>query len=419
MRFTIGVCATLCAFTAMAAPQTSAEMPLTLNQTFGLVLENNPQLQTAGFDTKAALARVRQQNQRTPWNLGVSLENFAGSGQLSGVDSLESTINVERVLETGNKPRLRGEAAKLESGLLSFEQDVQRLDILTEAAMRFLMVARAQADEALVLQNLALVQRTQKAVAQRFRVGKAAAAEKSRVNISLARAELALEEVEHRTSASRRQLGLLWGDFQPEFETVAADLLRLENDPDYTSLDRVLETNPSLARFATAERLSDVRLKLAQAAQRSDLDFSAGLRHFKKTDDVGMMLSVSMPLGSQKRARAYEQEAQALVEREPLLKQSRELALRATLFGLHQELLHARHRLEVLQVKVIPAAEKALRDYTRGYSAGRYSFLELTQAQDTLLQAKAEELDAALEHHQNRIQIDRLTGTALTTGVKQ
>ena len=64
------------------------------------------------------------------------------------------------------------------------------------------------------------------------------------------------------------------------------------------------------------------------------------------------------------------------------------------------------------------AAEQALGDYTRGYNAGRYSLLELTQAQETLLQARLEALDAAGDHHENRIQIDRLVGTDLVSGVQ-
>ena len=50
---------------------------------------------------------------------------------------------------------------------------------------------------------------------------------------------------------------------------------------------------------------------------------------------------------------------------------------------------------------------------------GRYSLVELTQAQETLLQARNEAINAAADHHQNRYQIDRLIGTDLTTGAQQ
>jgi outer membrane protein, heavy metal efflux system len=124
-----------------------------------------------------------------------------------------------------------------------------------------------------------------------------------------------------------------------------------------------------------------------------------------------------MPIGSAGRSSAYVIEAESLAAREPLLAQDQRLALRATLFGLHQELVHARDRFETYERRIIPAADKALADYSQGYAAGRYSLLELSAAQDTLLEARAEALSAAAEHHAVSIEIDRLIGVVPVNGV--
>lgn len=131
------------------------------------------------------------------------------------------------------------------------------------------------------------------------------------------------------------------------------------------------------------------------------------------------MLSLRMPLGSSRRSAAYTDEAEALAAREPLLADDQRLALRATLFELHQELLHARDRFDTWRNRIIPAADKALSDYRQGYSVGRYSLLELSAAQDSLLEARSEALAAAAEHHAVRIEIDRLIGSAPLNGVTQ
>ncbi len=54
-----------------------------------------------------------------------------------------------------------------------------------------------------------------------------------------------------------------------------------------------------------------------------------------------------------------------------------------------------------------------LRAYEKGYRAGRYSLLELIQAQETLLNARQEAIMAAASYHRYRIEIERLTGTGL------
>lgn len=423
MRFWIGACALIWAVTTNAASQAVTKTPLTLAQAIASVLENNPQLQAVDFDTRAAAARIRQQSQDTPWKLGVDLENLGGTGEASGVRGLETTLSLGRVLELGNKPHLRGEVARVQATLLRNEQDAQRLDLLAETARRFLNIAHAQAQQNLANERVALKQRTLEVVERRFKVGKAAKADRSRAQIDLARAELEQEETEHLIASARRSLAILWGEITPDFQQVHADLYRLEPTPDHAALEQLVEQNPSLVRLATQQRLADARIRLANASRKPNIELGGGVRHRNGPDDLGLMFTVRIPLGSRERATPLLDEAEALSAREPLLAMNKRLALHSTLFGLLQELIHARDVIEAMQERIIPAAKSALADYSKGYAAGRYSLLELTQAQDILLQARLEALNAAVDYQRNHTEIDRLTGAALSqtsnTGVSR
>lgn len=416
MRFRTGLLVLLWLVSASVAAKPDPASPLTLSEAIAMVLERNPQLQAAEFDARAAAARIRQQRQTTPWSVGAELENFAGTGARQGFDDVETTLSLGRVLELGDKPELRGEVARYDAGLLRHDQDAQRLDLLAEAARRYLEIARVQAQRALAQDRVELLQRTLDAVNKRIRVGKAPKAQRSRVEIDLGRAQLALEETEHQMRVARRRLAVLWGAFEPGFRQVGAELLRLDPEPEFAALSQRLENNPALARLATVERLADARVRLARAARRPDIDLRGGLKHFSATDDVGFVVSVRMPLGSTPRAAPFEDEAQALAAREPLLARNQRLALRVTLYSLHQELLHSRDRLQALRERIIPAARQTLEDYSAGFALGRYSLLELIEAQKSLLQARLEVIDAAVEHHAHFIEIERLIGAATPTG---
>lgn len=414
MRISIGAVALLYVLSTAIAV---ADVQLSLGQTIARVLENNPQLQAADFDARAAAARIDQQSAETPWQVGVDVENVAGRGVAKGVDDAETTLSLGRVLEFGGKAGLRGEVARLQAGLLRHEQDAERLDLLAEAASRFTALARVQAQRELAERQVELMRSTLRDVQRRVDVGKAPAAERSRVEIGLARAELALDESVHLLAVGRRQLAVLWGELEPDFTGVRADLMTLAQESSLDVLEQALDRNPALARLATAERLADARLRLAEARRQPDWEVNAGVRHFNRSDDVGLLFSVRVPLGSAGRAAPYQEEARLLAEREPLLARDRRLALRATLFELYQELRHDRDRFETLRDRIIPAAKQAHADYSRGYNAGRYSLLELTQARETLLQAQLEAIDAAADHHDNSIQIDRLLGADPSTEV--
>ena len=66
-----------------------------------------------------------------------------------------------------------------------------------------------------------------------------------------------------------------------------------------------------------------------------------------------------------------------------------------------------------LRETIIPQAKRALSDYEKGYKAGRYSFIELTEAQRILLDSRLEAVMSAANYHNYRIEIDRLTGAGL------
>lgn len=416
MRFQIGVYAL---FWMLSSPAHAAapDASLTLSQATALVLERSPRLQAADFDARAAAERIRQRGQSTPYSVGIATENFGGSGAASGADSLETTLSLSRVLEFGDKPERRGDVARLEAGLLRHDRDAERLDLLAETARRFLNLARVQADGELAEQRVELMRATLRTVEQRYRIGKTPEAELNRARIDLARAELLLEEVHHLLQVGRRQLAVTWGEFEPGFQRVRADLFELEAVPAFSTLEQAIQRNPAIERLATAERLADARLALARSRAQPDVGLSAGVRHLNRSDDVGVVLSLQVPLGSGSRSEPYLRESKALLAREPLLAEDRRLALRATLFGLHAELQHARHQLDTYRSRIIPSAEKMQADYSEGYRAGRYSLLELSTAREILLEARNGALTAAADYHVARIEIDRLIGATPLNGV--
>ena len=82
---------------------------LTLDQAIINVLESSPMLKAADFEAKAAAARIRTASQSPRYRGSIELENFAGSGYHNGTDLLETTLSLSKVLELGDKSKLRGD----------------------------------------------------------------------------------------------------------------------------------------------------------------------------------------------------------------------------------------------------------------------------------------------------------------------
>ena len=406
-------------FGSSFAAEPPTQGPLTLDKALVAVLENNPSLLAGDYQAQAAAARIRQAQQSTPVQVQLELENFAGSGKFSGDDLMEATLSLGKVLELGNKAGLRGDIARNEATLLSNEKDAERLDLLAEAARRFIHVVVDQERLKVARDKLALARRTAAIVDERVRVGKSPDTERRRVRIAVARAEMELEHAEHELATSRLKLATQWGHTEAKFSSARASLSTLDPVGSFEELAQLLERNPDLTRYASEQRLAESRLRLAQSRRRMNVEFSGGIRYFNITDDSALVLSASIPLGSASRAAPGIESSRLLSDQHPLLYQQRQLELHASLFEIYQELSHSFSASQTLREQIVPEAELALRDYEKGYRSGRYSLLELSDAQKTLLDARLESVMTAADFHNYRIEIERLTGQAMAKGVSQ
>jgi len=363
---------------------------LTLEQAIINVLESSPALKAADYESKAAAARIRTAKQSPRYRGSIELENFAGSGLHSGTDLLETTLSLSKVLELGDKSKLRGDLSYNKAMLLRNEQDSRRLDLLAETTKRFIDVITDQQRLVNANDSIDIAIRTRQIVDKRVKAGKSPTAELRRAKIALARSELKLEHAKHKLDSTRLKLVTLWGETQASFSTADARLFVIQRAESFESLVTLLERNPDLVRFATEKRLAQSRTLLARSSGQSDMEITGGLRHFNFTGDTALVMSLNIPFGSSSRARSNIEESEMTALRDPLVFEQQYLSLYATLFELHQEIKHAIDAVTALRKTIIPQAEQALKDYEKGYAAGRYSFLELTEAQKLLLDLKLE-----------------------------
>ncbi|MGD8934383.1 MAG: TolC family protein [Gammaproteobacteria bacterium] len=405
------------ALSTALATGTQTHDRLTLEQAVVYVLERSPLLKSADYEAKAAAARIRTAKLTPAFKTSLEFENFGGNGTLSGIERLETTLSLSKVLELGDKASLRGDVAQNEAMLLRNRQDAERLDLLAETTKRFLQVIVDQERLGIAQESMALSQHTHDDVELRVKAGKSPDAELRRMKIALARQELKLDHARHVLKTTKVKLATLWGATQADFNSAEADLFDIEQPGPFETLVQLLERNPDLVQFATEKRLADTRIQLARSRNTANIEIAGGLRHFNFIDNTGLVMSLNIPLGSQSRAAPKIEEAELGSMRSTQDFQQRRLQLYATLYETYQELMHAINATTTLRQVIIPLAESSLRDYEKGYLAGRYSLLELNVAQQTLLDSRLEYVMAAADYHRYRIEIDRLTGAGLTAGV--
>lgn len=391
--------------------EVSSESPsLTLLQAAEFTLERNPRLRSAAFGREAAAAELAQAALKPQWSVSLQVEDFAGSGVVSGFGAAETTLRLSRIFQrsdirSGRMSIASAHEAQLESGL-----EIERLDLMTLLARRFAAVVSRQELLQLAEEAVDVWQRATELVASRERAGAAPAVERLRTEIRLANAGLRVEDAEHELRAARLTLATTWGDLVPTFGQAQAKLCSLAELKPFDVVAADLGRNPDLLRFASEQRLHEARAQLAIARQRPGWTLSAGVRRLELPDNYALVFGVSVPLGSSSRAAPALRSASALRQRSEYQEQAARLDIHSTLYEIYQDLVHSSSQLQLFDTEIMPRANTILEEIRAGYSVGRYSHLELMTAQAELLAARQARLGACSDHQLRLIDIERLTG---------
>lgn len=407
--------ALLLSATAIAADTSAQSYGLRLSHAIAATLERNPQLQSSAFSLRAAAANIETAAVAPNPELSVQLENIGGSGSYRGSDAMETTFMLSQVIELGDKRDSRTQSAQANYSLLSVEGEAQRLDLLAEVTRRFIHVASDQEQVALTRRATTLAEKNLRAVEARVRAAKSPEVERLRAQNALTRAQVDEEHADHELLSSRRKLAAMWGDAEPAFGRVSADLYQMPQPRAFAALVAQLQTNPDFTRFAHEQRLRDAELRLAQTRRVPNLQLGAGIRQLQETDDHAFVVSMSMPLFAGSRNNGAVAAATARQAQVGSDERSAMLRAQAQLFELYQELRHSLTEVRVLREKVLPQTEAILAQTEYAYQRGRYAYTDWIAAQRELLDAQRSLIDASANAHRYAAEIERLTGTSLAS----
>ena len=388
-------------------------VPLDLRNALSRALASSPTLAIFPWRERAADANILQAGLRPNPELAAEIENFAGTGAYSGTSAMNLTLALSQVIELGDKRDYRLRAAEWSRGVTGVDYELARLDVLAETARRFVDVARYQALLDLARRASTVAAAAEEVAEERVARGRSRTAELSQARIERARIEIDEEHAEHELASARIRLAASWGETQALFGDVLADLDALPDAPPLEEfLDRVNEA-PGVQRYLAVERVAAAREALARARARQDLRVGVGVRHFEQTSDQALVLQFSMPLPVTDRNQGQIAAASADQRMMQAERHRARIETHAVLFGLYQELTHARTEAAALEAEVLPEAQTMMEQVDQGYREGRFSYLELSAARRQLLEVERATIEAFAKGHALLIELERLTGQPL------
>ena len=385
---------------------------LSLPQAVARALAHNPAVRAGDRTIVAAERQADLSGLAPPWMVGADMENVGGTRSVAGVQAAETTLRLGRVLERGGKRDARRAVGAIDIELSRNALDQTRLELASETTRRFVEVLADQARTTVAAQDLALAHELTATVHRWVQAGRSPESDLSLMQIAEERADIEVEHAAHELASARVSLAALWHTVEPDFDTVAGDLFELPVVPPYETLVARLPESPALRALVLDTRAAQARERVAAASAKPDVTVHVGVRRLSTFNDTALIAGISLPLGSAKRSALSVAQSAAETEAADARAQAQQMDVRQRLFSTYQELLHARTAFEAHRDRMIPKAETALALTRKGFEAGRFSFVALSQAQRTLLELRNAQIDAAVRYHTLLTDIERMTATA-------
>jgi cobalt-zinc-cadmium efflux system outer membrane protein len=392
---------------AIAEPSTTGK-PLTLAAAIVLTLQRNPELSSFSWDIRAAEARIIQSKLSLNPEITVEGENLTKTGGQG--EGIQNTIQLSQLIELGGKKKSRVREAQFDLEGSQWEYQAKRLEVLKATSTAFVDVLAAQSSLQLKQDSLAIAEAAVPATRTRVDAGKAAAVELVRAQTAVASARIELEEAKRELQTARLNLAAQWGDKKASFPNVIGNLEQVREPPLLESLNAKLQHNPNLARWTTESEKRKATLSVARSEARPDITLQAGPRLIGTNPvEPTLVAGFSTPLPLWNRNQGKIAEAEANLGKVADERANAEARAYADLNEAYQTLAGSSHEARVLRETVLPGAKNTVDETARGYAAGRFSQLDVLEAQKNYNESRAQYVNALASYQKAEAQIDALT----------
>ena len=386
---------------------------LTLPQALALALTRNPELTAFSQETRAREAATLQAGLLPNPALNISAENLANS-RLKGFDGPAVTLQFSQLIELGGKRTRRVRLADLDRDLASWDYEAKRLDVLTDTRKVFMQVLAAQEHLRLAQELLELAGQVQRSTAERVHAGKVSPLEETKAGVATATARLQLTAAQSELQAARVALAALWGTAAPRFERVEGKIEEIVTAiPSPEDIEGLIAQNPDVARWVTEIEQRQAALALARSHRMPDLTVSAGVREYADTGDTALVAGIAVPLPLFDRNQGTIQGSHYRLAKAEDERQAAEARVRSAFARSYLSLTTAQAEVLALRTEVLPAAQRAFEAATEGYRQGKFSYLEVLDAQRTLFDTRGRYLTSLTTYQTAAADLERLIGVAL------
>ncbi|MGL4615870.1 MAG: TolC family protein [Shewanella sp.] len=376
---------------------------MTLNVAVSQALDQHPRLRAAQRGLEASEGVLLQSRARPNPELSYSQEDTRSTTRTS-------TVQLNQMLEIGGKRSARMRVAEKGREVAQAELGAERANLVADVRMAFMGLLAAQQRSALASQTLDIARSAREAAGKRVAAGKAAPLEENRARVAESGAQLEQAQAQAALRVARQQMQTFLGDTTSAFGEAQGALDALPAVPDALVLQERLEQAPSLLQARSTLEQSRATADLESAKRVPDPTVSLGVKRAQEMARNQIVFGVSIPLPLLDSNRGNQLQALRLADQAEDRLLTTRLALQAQLYAAREALESSRNQAMQLSSQVLPTAQAAYEAASKGFALGKFSYLEVLDAQRSWFEVRTQYLEQLLATHRAAADIDRLLG---------
>ncbi|MCG7349965.1 TolC family protein [Sphingomonas sp. ACRSK] len=403
----VASCASIAQAQSSAPPSTNPS--LTLEQALTLAGATAPSVEAATAGVRAAEAGRTVAGYRPNPSVVVETENIAGSGQYRGVRSAETTAGLAFPIELGGKRSARIAVANAVTDRARIGTALAEADLRLAVTQLYIEAAAAERRFVTAREQAAIAREALHAAGVRVQAGRASPLEQQRADVLRINAEATVERAQRLAEVSRANLALRIG--QPI--TRSLDLAWYDRVEGYGPA-RPIEPAGTLALAAARADVTtaEAQVRLARSQRVPDVTLSASARRLEATNDVAAVFGVSVPFPLFNNGKAAISQARAQSDQAQALRRAAELDSAQAIASAQAEVANAATTARNASGPALASATEAARIARIGYREGKFSQLDLLDAERTLSETRTAAIDALATYHDAKARLERLVAAA-------
>ena len=375
---------------------------LTLEQALQTAFAGNPELAAAQWEIGIAEGD-RKQAGLIP-NPEVSWE-----AEDTRRDSRTTTVMLSQPIELGGKRGARIDVASRAQDAAGIELERKRNALRADVIQAFNSAQTAQQRLQLSGQSLQLAEHGLRVAQGRIEAGKSSPVEGTRAQVQLSEVRLELSRAERDQANAYQQLAQVMGAPLPTSTTVQSFMQGMSLPSSTRLLERLNETAElRLAKLQIDQR--EASLALEKSQRIPDLTVSIGSQYSETDRERVNVIGLSMPIPLFNRNQGNVLAAARRSDQARDLRNATELRLRTEIQTTLEQWQTANAEVKAFNQTILPAAQSAVDSATRGFEMGKFGFLDVLDAQRTLISARSQYIQAVSEATDARVRIERIFG---------